>query len=200
MQKCLSKTIISLTFASISWQTSASAQVSSVAFSKHAAVALQAKLNTELNEKVTAASLNRVPKFREGLTAEQKREVVAAFDHAIDQLRDLPEVSKDVLSTVDHWETLDSVAKQAILEQSPFNGGIASNAGLVVTRIVAWAWDKYKEMKKGRWEDFGFDQYLTIKDMDYTIRDKLKIPGLDSLNSRLRREPLREQVSRGLNP
>lgn len=135
---------------------------------------------------LSCPDLNKLPKFREGITVEQKLEAITQMDEAFQHLKDLPDVSPEIQTSVDYWERLRPTEKEAILDHR-FGENMNWAAAGVVVAAAALAWDVYKDYRQNNWNpaEMGLDKIRTVGSLDYLGRSAVRLEAVRNLESRL---------------
>ncbi len=149
---------------------------------------------------LSCPDLSRLPKFEEGLSLQDKQEVIAQMDNAFRHLKDLPDVSRDIRTSVDYWERLQPKEKENILGHR-FGDTMNAAVAAVVVAAAALAWDVYKDYRQTNWNpaDMGFDRIRTLGSLDYLRTSNVRLEAVQSLQSRLNAFRGLGQVGLGLN-
>lgn len=135
---------------------------------------------------LSCPDLSQLPKFREGLSDDEKEAAVEQMDEAFQHLKDLPDVSPEILTSVDYWERLKPIEKEAILGHR-FGDHMNWAAAAVVVAAAALAWDVYKDYRQTKWNpaELGFDKIRTRGSLDYMNHAAVRLEAVRSLQSRL---------------
>ncbi len=149
---------------------------------------------------LSCPDLSKLPKFEEGLTAEDKREVLGLMDDAFHNLKDLPETPTEVLTSVDFWERLNIKEKESILDHR-FGETMNAAVAAVVVAAAALAWDVYKDYRQTKWNpaDMGFDRIRTLGSLDYIKNSAIRLDAVRSIQFRLNAFQGLNQIGQGLN-
>jgi hypothetical protein len=149
---------------------------------------------------LSCPDLSKLPRLKAGLSQEERLDAIREIDEAVQDLKDLPDVSPEILTSVDYWERLRPAEKEAVLGHK-FGSNVANwGAAAVAVAVVALAYEVAKDYTN-RWRpgENRFDSLTRAYDLNYIKSPALKLPAVDVLRTRLDAFRGISQVARGLN-
>lgn len=134
---------------------------------------------------LSCPDLTKLPKLDSGLTEAERIEAIAELDQVIQDLRDLPDVSPEILTSVDYWERLGPAEKEQILGHKFGNNFNWAAAGVVIA-AVALAYQVGKDYTN-RWRpgELNFDHILDSSDLNYQKNPAFQQRALNQIRTRI---------------
>jgi hypothetical protein len=149
---------------------------------------------------LSCPDLSKLPRLRAGLSQEERLDAIREIDEVVQDLKDLPDVSPEILTSVDYWERLRPAEKEVVLGHK-FGSNVANwGAAAVAVAVVALAYEVAKDYTN-RWRpgEGRFDALTNAYDLNYIKSPALKLAAVDMIRMRLDAFTGLSQVARGLN-